>query len=111
MYCSVSYSLAGLESEPNVQTLAMGVFIGCRVPIAGRQRGRDRHTDQLIAGSHKQIFFPHRESDPFLPGDRTNVFLALDIKAGRSVGGHLPERVLGTAHIDGLPVAVQHQND
>ena len=44
------------------------------------------------------------------PGDWADMVLALDLQAGGNVGGHHAERLLGRAHVDGLPVAVQHQH-
>jgi hypothetical protein len=36
--------------------------------------------------------------------------LTLDFEAGGHVGGHHAERLLRRAHVDGLPIAVEHQH-
>src|SRR5258708_3965474 len=56
------------------------------------------------------VLFADRESDPLLPGYWTDMVLTLDFEAGGHVGGHHAERLLRRAHIDGLPVAVEHQH-
>ena len=74
-------------------------------------RHNDRgHTDLAANGMHRFVLFTDGQCNPLLPGYWTDVVLAFYFQAGGHVGGHHAERVLRRAHVDGLPVAIQHQH-
>ena len=64
-----------------------------------------RHPDRAAHGVHRLVLVTDGQRDPLLPGDGTDVFLALNLQAGGHMGGHHAKRLLGRAHVDGLPVA------
>jgi hypothetical protein len=58
--------------------------------------------------ANRIVVLPHRQLDPLRPAHGHHV-VAINVEGGSHIGGHLHERLLGGAHIDGLPVAVKHQ--
>src|SRR6266404_138432 len=68
------------------------------------------HTNLAANGMHRLVLFADRQSDPLLPGYWTDMVLTLDFEAGGHVGSHHAERLLRRAHVNGLPVAVEHQH-
>lgn len=70
-----------------------------------------RHADRATRSAHGIVAFAHRQRDPLVPGDGTDVALALDVERRGYIRCHLAECVLRCANVDRLPIAVQHQHN
>ena len=75
----------------------------------------NRHDDRRHANGATNrvdgvILLADWQTNPFVPRHRANVLFALDFQASGHVGRHLAERLRWRAHVDGLPVAVEHQH-
>jgi hypothetical protein len=70
-----------------------------------------RHTNLAADGVDGVVVRTNREGDPFVPGNRTDVFFRLNFEGGGDVGGHHAKGLLWRAHVDGLPVSVEDQDD
>ena len=97
----------------------------CSKTIRERDGNRCQYTGKLLKpdegsldhvlprsrGAHGVVAFAHRQRDPLVPRDGTNVAFAFDVESGGHVRCHLAKRVLRRANVDRLPVAVEHQHD
>jgi len=68
------------------------------------------HANRAAHRVHSLVLWADRQRDPLVPGHWADVVLARDLQPGGHVRGHLAERLLRRAHVDGLPVAVEHQH-
>ncbi len=74
-----------------------------------RQHEDRRRAHRSVNGLDAVIPFPHRQREPLRPFHGAHAAIVLDVERGRGIGGHHTERLGGRLHVNGLPVAVQHQ--
>ena len=70
-----------------------------------------RNAYTTVNGADRSVLLPHRQRDPFLPGDRADLVRAVDVQGSGHTRGQLRKYLFRRADVNRLPGLVEDQHN